>query len=193
MLFFMSQKIWLIRHGETAWSRTGQHTGRSDIPLLPESEAVLKRLRPHLKGQSFALILSSPLQRARQTAEFVGFTSPEYDDNLMEWNYGAYDGKTKDDIRKVIPDGSSWTHGVEGGETLAQVAQRAQKVLERARAASGDVALVAHGHILRILAACWLQIPPVNAEHFALSTASISILAYENDLPVLAQWNWQPD
>jgi len=111
----------------------------------------------------------------------------------MEWNYGAYDGKTKDDIQKLVPGWSIWTDGVPGGETLEDVARRARKVIERARAASGDAALVAHGHILRILAACWLEIPPVNAEHFALSTGSISVLAYENELPVLAQWNWQPD
>jgi broad specificity phosphatase PhoE len=187
-----AQQIWLIRHGETAWSRTGQHTGRTDLPLLPAAESMLAALKPHLQ-HPFSLVLSSPLQRARQTATLVGFDSFELDDNLMEWNYGAYDGKTKEDIRKLVPDWSIWTQGVPRGETLEEVAQRARKVIERAQAASGDVALIAHGHILRILAACWLGIAPANAEHLALSTGSISVLSYEDEFPVLARWNWQPD
>jgi len=188
-----AQQIWLIRHGETAWSRSAQHTGRTDIPLLPEAEATLKALRPHLNGHAFSLVLSSPLQRAYQTAKLIGFQSPEPDDDLMEWNYGRYEGKTKEDIRREVPGWTLWTHGVPDGETLEAVAQRARNVLRRARAAKGDAALIAHGHILRILAACWLELPPVNAEHFALSTASVSILSYENNLPVIAQWNWRPD
>ena len=186
------QQIWLIRHGETAWSRTGQHTGRTDLPLLPEAAPELKALRPHLK-HAFALVLSSPLQRARQSAALVGFDSVEMDDNLMEWNYGDFDGKTRAEIQKLIPGWSIWTHGARHGETLEEVARRAHQVIERARAASGDVALVSHGHILRVLAACWLGLPPVNAEHFALSTGSISVLGYENEFPVLTQWNWLPD
>ena len=187
-----SQQIWLIRHGETAWSRTGQHSGRTDLPLLPEAEPALKALTPHLK-HAFALVLCSPLERARQTAQGVGFKSFELDDHLMEWDYGDYNGKTMTDIRKLVPGWSIWTHGVSHGETLEQVAQRARKVIERARTASGDVALVSHGHFLRILAACWLELPPVNGEHLALSTASVSILGYENEIPVLTQWNWKPD
>lgn len=186
-----SKQIWLIRHGETAWSRTGQHTGRTDIPLLPESEAPLKALTPHLK-HPFALVLSSPLQRAKQTATLVGFDSFELEDNLMEWNYGDYDGKTKEDIHKLVPGWSIWANGVPHGETLEQVAERARSVIARAKAVTGDVALIAHGHILRILAACWLEIPPTNAEHLALSTGSVSVLAYEDGFPVLAQWNWRP-
>ena len=187
-----SQQIWLIRHGETAWSKTGQHTGRTDLPLLPQAEAALKVLAPHVQKHSFALVLSSPLQRATQTASLVGFKSFEKDDDLMEWDYGAYDGLTKDDIRKSVPGWSIWVDGVPKGETLEQVATRARRVIARAQAASGDVALIAHAHLLRILAACWLQISPTNAEHFALSPGSISILAYENDYAVLAQWNWRP-
>lgn len=186
------QQIWLIRHGETAWSRSGQHTGRTDLPLLPEAEPKLKALRPHLQ-HPFALVLSSPLQRAQQTAALVGFNSFELDDHLMEWNYGDFDGKTKDEIQKLIPGWSIWTHGVRHGETLDEVAARARQVIEHARAVSGDVALVAHGHILRVLAACWLEIPPANGEHLALSTASISVLSHEDKYPVLARWNWQPD
>ena len=186
------QQIWLIRHGETAWSLTGQHTGRTDLPLLPDAAPKLVALKPHLR-HPFALVLSSPLQRARQTAKLVGFDAFELDDHLMEWNYGAYDGKTKDDIQALSPGWTIWKNGVPGGETLEDVARRARQVIARAKAAHGDVALVAHGHILRVLAACWLEIPPANAEHFALSTASICVLTHENEYPVLAQWNWQPD
>src|ERR1700733_12823109 len=170
-----SQQIWLIRHGETAWGLSGRHPGRTDLPLLPDSAPKLTVLKPHLK-HPFALVLSSPLLRAKETATLVGFESFELDDNLMEWNYGDYDGKTKTDIQKTAPGWSIWRDGVSKGETLDEVADRARKVIKRAEAAKGDVALIAHGHILRILATCWLEIPPANAEHFALSTASISIL-----------------
>ncbi len=179
MIMNPTQQVWLIRHGETAWSRTGQHTGRTDLPLLPEAEPKLRALRPHLK-HPFALVLSSPLQRARQTAALVGFESVELDDRLMEWNYGDYDGKTKEDIKTRVPGWSIWTHGVPDGETLDDVALRARQVIERAQTVPGDVALVAHGHILRVLAACWLNIPPVNAEHPAILEpfAIQSILTY---------------
>jgi len=187
------QQLWLIRHGQTAWSKSGQHTGRTDIPLLPESEPVLKALVPHIQQHRFELVLSSPLRRAIQTATLVGFKSFERDDNLMEWNYGLYDGKTKDDIQMIVPGWSIWTHGVPQGETLEEVAARARHVIERAQTVSGDVALIAHGHLLRILASCWLGVDPSHAEHLALSPGSVSILGYENDYPVLTQWNWRPD
>lgn len=186
------RQIWLIRHSETAWSQTGQHTGRTDIPLLPEAEPKLKALRPYLR-HPFALVLCSPLQRARQTATWAGLDSFQLDDNLMEWNYGDFEGKTRDEIQKLIPGWSIWTHGARHGESLEEMAGRARKVIERALGAAGDVALVGHGHILRVLAACWLEISPANAEHLALSTTSISVLAYEDKFPVLARWNWQPD
>jgi broad specificity phosphatase PhoE len=183
-----SQHLWLIRHGETAWSRTGQHTGRTDLPLLPEDEAKLKPWRLYLK-RPFVLVLSSPLTRARQTAEWVGFNRFELDDNLMEWNYGDYEGKTSAEIHKTRPGWSLWKDGVPHGETIEDVAARARKVIERVRAVSGDVALVSHGHMLRVLASCWLDNSPKNAQHLALSTGSISILGYENEIPVLLHWN----
>ena len=188
-----SQQVWLIRHGETEWSKSGQHTGWTDIPLLPESEPKLRRLAPVLGEHAFSLVLSSPLIRAYRTAELAGFTSITREPNLREWNYGDCEGQTKDQIRARIPNWNIWVNGVTGGETLDQVADRARKVIARAKESSGDVALIAHGHILRILAACWRELPPVNAEHFALSTGSISVLSYENDLPVLLRWNWQPE
>jgi len=186
-----TQQIWLIRHGETAWSKSGQHTGRTDIPLLPEAEPRLRALVPHLK-HPFALILCSALQRAHRTAILAELSPIVLEPNLMERDYGDCEGQTIDQIRAQKPGWNIWANGVQGGESLEEVAARTRLVLDRVRAANGDVALVAHGHVLRILASCWLEIPPVNAEHFALSTGSISILGYENDFPVLTRWNWQP-
>ena len=128
-------ELYFMRHGETAWSRTGQHTGRTDIPLLPEAEDRLKALKPHLR-HPFALVLSSPLQRARRTATLAGFDAFELDDHLMEWNYGDYNGKTRDEIRQRVPSWSIWTDGVPNGETLDEVAARTRKVIERAPATS---------------------------------------------------------
>lgn len=188
-----SQQIWLIRHGETAWSHSGQHTGRTDLPLLPEAEPIVQALAPHVQKHSFSLVLSSPLKRAQQTASLVGFKSFELDDRLMEWNYGDFNGKTKEEIRQIVPDWSIWRDGVHNGETLQDVALRAKGVLDRAQSVSGDVALVAHGHLLRILSTVWLGQSPEQAEHLALSTASICVLGWEDEYPVLLQWNWRPD
>jgi broad specificity phosphatase PhoE len=187
-----AQQIWLIRHGETAWSRTGQHTGRKDLPLLPESEPALRRLRPLLASHTFALRLTSPLQRARRTAEVVGLTPIEIEPDLQEWDYGAYEGKTIEEIRAEVPGWTIWEDGVKGGETIEEVAARAERVLTRVRQANGDAVLVAHGHLLRILAACWLRLDPRAARLFALSTATYSILGYEHGSPVLFRWNDQP-
>jgi broad specificity phosphatase PhoE len=186
-----AQQIWLVRHGETAWSRTGQHTGRNDLPLLPEADAKLQSLKPFLK-HPFSLVLSSPLQRARQTAARLGFDAVETDDNLREWDYGELEGKTLAQIRQSNPGWSLWTHGAARGETLQDVARRATVVIERAQAAPGDV-LVAHGHLLRVLAACWLGGPASYGEHLALSPAAICILTYDDIYRVLARWNWRPD
>lgn len=188
----MSQQIWLIRHGETAWSLSGQHTGREDLDLLPQAEPPLRALAPHVQAQSFAKVFVSPLRRAQQTARLVGFNSFELEENLMEWDYGAYNGKTKSDIFKTAPGWKIWRDGVPGGETIQQVADRARKVLARAQAVKGDVALVSHGHLLRILGCCWLGQPPEQAEHYALSTASICVLTHEDGEAVLGKWNWQP-
>jgi broad specificity phosphatase PhoE len=187
-----SQQIWLVRHGETAWSLTGQHTGRNDLPLLPEADTKLQMLRPHLK-HPFALVLSSPLQRARQTAAILGFPSVETDDRLMEWDYGHYEGKTLAQIRQSAPRWSLWTDGCPGGETLQEVVGRVNSVIQRAQSVSGDVLLIAHGHLLRVLAACWLGGPPSYGEHLALSTSSACILTYDDIFPVLARWNWRPE
>ena len=153
--------IWLIRHGETEWSLSGAHTGRTDLPLTPTGEKKAERIRDVLAGHSFALVLTSPLERARRTCEIAGLADrAQIDPNLMEWDYGDYEGRTTAEIQKERPGWSLFRDGVPNGETVAQVGARALDVLDRALQSEGDVALFAHGHILRILGACWLELPP---------------------------------
>jgi broad specificity phosphatase PhoE len=188
----MAWQLWLIRHGETAWSLSGAHTGRTDLPLTPEGEKKAAALRPKLAGHDFALVLTSPLQRARRTCELAGFGARALiEPNLSEWDYGAYEGRSTDEIHRERPDWSLFRDGVPGGETIGQVAARAQAVIERAAAADGDVALFAHGHILRILAACWLGMSPDSAQSFFLGTAGISTLGHERETRVIVRWNLQ--
>jgi len=189
----MNTQLWLIRHGETEWSLTGAHTGRTDLPLIPAGKERAAALARYLAGRPFALVLSSPLQRARETCRIAGYGDvAQIEPNLSEWDYGAYEGRTTNDIRKVRPDWDLWTMGVPGGETIDQVAARARLVIERASAVGEDVALFAHGHILRILTACWLDLPPAAGRLFALDTASVSILGYEREQRVIRHWNRCP-
>ena len=182
--------IWLIRHGETEWSLSGAHTGRTDLPLTAEGEKKAAGIRAKLEGRSFALVLTSPLQRARRTCEIAGYGDvAQIEPNLLEWNYGSYEGKTRDEIRRERPGWSLFRDGVPDGESIGQVADRARAVIGRALGAGGDVALFAHGHILRILAACWMELPPEDAGLFALSTASVSTLGYEHETRVINRWN----
>lgn len=182
--------LWLIRHGETEWSLSGAHTGRADIPLTSTGEKQAARLRGKLAGLDFGLVLVSPLRRARRTCELAGFGDRAVvDPNLMEWNYGAYEGRTTAEIRAERPDWKIFRDGPVDGETLEDVAARARAAIERAEAAGGDVALFAHGHLLRILTACWLGLPPEAARLFALSTASVSTLGYEHENRVILRWN----
>ena len=191
----MSEKLpvlYLARHGETAWSLSGQHTGRTDLPLTDEGRENAARLRDRLKDLKFALVLSSPVQRARVTCEIAGFgTRAQIDPNLYEWDYGEYEGRRTVDIRKERPDWQLFRDGCPGGETLAQVAGRADQVVARVRANGGDVIAFSSGHILRVLAARWLGMDPAAAACFMLSTASLSILSYEHDLahPAFQLWN----
>jgi probable phosphoglycerate mutase len=186
----MSGELWLIRHGETEWSRSGAHTGRTDIPLTEEGVRRAVALRSHLAGHEFSLVLSSPLQRAAETCRLAGFGDVmQLEPNLLEWNYGDYEGRTTNEIRKDAPNWDLWRDGVSHGETIEQVAARGRAVIERALKARGDVALFAHGHILRILTTCWLDLPPQDARLFALGTASLSRLGYERDTRVIALWN----
>jgi probable phosphoglycerate mutase len=182
--------LWLIRHGETAWSLSGAHTGRTDIPLTPVGEEKAAKIREKLAGQTFGLVLVSPLERARKTCEIAGFgAQAQIDPDLLEWNYGDYEGRTTAEIRVSQPDWSIFSGDVPNGETIEQVAGRARRVIDRAVAANANVALFAHGHILRILAACWLGLPPVDAKLLALSTASVSTLGFEHETRVITRWN----
>jgi broad specificity phosphatase PhoE len=180
--------LWLVRHGSTEWSTTGRHTGLTDVPLTSEGELAAAALGPVLAGHEFALVLSSPLQRARRTAELAG-ESPQIDDDLLEWDYGQYEGRTTPEIRQERPGWSLWTDGVLGGETADDVAARADRVIARVRAAGGDCVVFAHGHLLRVLGARWIGSAPTGGQHLLLSTAAVCVLGYERETPALARWN----
>ena len=183
-------QIWLVRHGETEWSASGQHTGRTDIPLTPAGERQAAALGRVLARRPFALVLSSPLGRARETCRLAGYADTAViTDDLHEWDYGDYEGRKTADIRKEVPDWTIWAGPVPGGETIGQVAQRTRRVIDRAVAAGGDVALFAHGHVLRVLAASWLGLPPDGGRLLALGTASLSVLGYERETRVITTWN----
>ena len=185
----MPGELWLVRHGETEWSLSGAHTGRTDLPLTAHGREEARAIGRALKGRRFTLVLTSPLGRARETAQLAGYPDAELEDNLQEWNYGDYEGRTTAEIRQKIPSWSLWNGGVSGGETIEQVSARAAEVLARAARAAGDVALFGHGHILRILTARWLGLPPRDGRLFALGTASVSTLGYEREIPVIMRWN----
>jgi broad specificity phosphatase PhoE len=184
--------VYLARHGETAWSLTGQHTGLTDLPLTPRGEQNARRLGERLRGLKFAKVFTSPLQRAARTCELAGFKNvAAVDRDLLEWNYGDYEGRRTADIRAEQPDWQLFRDGCPGGETLAQVATRADRVVARVRAIEGDVLLFSSGHILRVLAARWLALDGAYGSLFFLSTASLSMLGYEHDRssPVVRLWN----
>jgi broad specificity phosphatase PhoE len=183
-------ELWLIRHGETAWSLSGAHTGRTDLPLTAAGEQRAVALGRALAGRRFALVLTSPLRRARETCRLAGYGDvAQATDDLREWDYGAYEGRTTADIRQEVPGWSIWAGPVPGGETLEQVATRAQRVIAQAVTAGGDVALFAHGHILRVVTACWLGLPPDAGRLLALGTAGLSVLGYEHEWRAVRRWN----
>ena len=185
-------RIYLARHGETAWSATGQHTGHTDLPLTPRGEECARRLGGRLQGLSFGQVWVSPLQRARRTSELAGFVgSATIEPDLAEWNYGSYEGRRTADIRQERPDWQLFRDGCPGGETIEQVATRADHVIARLRALNSDALLFAHGHILRVLAARWLGLEPQAARYFLLSTAAVCILSYEHSAsePAIQLWN----
>ena len=185
--------VYLARHGETAWTISGQHTGLTDLPLTERGEQTARRLAERLKGLSVSLVLTSPLQRAARTCELAGFKSlAEVDKDLVEWDYGEYEGRRTAEIRAERPDWELFRDGCPGGESPQQVSVRADRIVRRARAASGDVLLFTSGHFLRVLAVRWLGLEPsVNCKFFMLSTASLSALGYEHDRsrPVIRLWN----
>ena len=185
-------QVYLVRHGETAWSLSRQATGRTDIPLTARGEQTAQQLRDRLMGLRFAQVLSSPLQRARRTAELAGFGKHvDVDGDLTEWDYGAYEGRRTADIRAERPGWRLLEDGCPGGETLDAVTARAERVIKRIRALQGDVLVFAHRHILRVLTVRWLTLPALEARKFELTTASVSILGYYHDLdePVVRLWN----
>jgi broad specificity phosphatase PhoE len=182
-------EIVLVRHGETEWSLSGQHTSRTDLPLLPEGEERAKVVGSELAGRSFALVVSSPYRRARETAALSGFPNPEIWEDLHEWDYGEYEGLTTPEIREQRPSWWLWTDGCPGGESPDEIAARADGVLSRLRAADGDAIAFAHGHILRVLAARWMEMPVDAGARLALSAGAISALGFERETQVIRQWN----
>jgi len=186
----MATRLFLLRHGETEWTLSGQHTGRTDIPLTEYGCDQARRVRDELKGQSFVKVLTSPLSRALDTCRLAGLGDQvETVDDLLEWNYGDYEGVTTDEIRKKRPRWSLWLDGAPGGETAADVGARVDRVIKEVRQIDGEVAICAHGHGLRVLAARWVGLPPSDGRLFALEPASLSILGYERETPVVQRWN----
>jgi broad specificity phosphatase PhoE len=184
--------IYLARHGETAWSLSGQHTGLTDIPLTERGERNARQLAKRLEGIAFATVFTSPLKRARRTCDLAGFGAvTEVMPELLEWNYGEYEGRRTDEIRAERPDWNVFRDGSPGGETPAQVADRANRAIKKIRAIQGNVLLFSSAHFLRVLAARWLDLAPEAGKYFLLSTASISVLGYEHELsePVIRLWN----
>ena len=184
------QKIYLLRHGETEWSRSGKHTSVTDIPLTENGRMAARRLRPILAREVFALVVTSPLQRARETCDLAGLGEQAMiEPDLSEWNYGEYEGLTSKEIRLTRPGWSLFRDGCPGGESPQQVAARADQIIAKVRRAEGDVALFAHGHIFRVLAARWIDLPERYGERFLLDTATLSVLGYYYDTPALKIWN----
>ena len=185
--------IYLARHGETAWSLTGQHTGLTDLPLTERGEHTARRLGERLRGMAFAKVFTSPLQRAAKTCELAGFADrAEVDPDLVEWDYGAYEGRRGSEIRADRPDWNLFRDGCPGGESPVQVAARANRVISRVHAIDGNVLLFTSGHFIRVLATSWIGLEPtVNSRSFMLSTASLSALGYEESRsrPVIRFWN----
>jgi broad specificity phosphatase PhoE len=189
-------KLYLVRHGETAWSLTGQHTGSTELPLTPRGEEEARALRPFLQGIPFARVFASPRQRAQQTCALAGITQRvEIEPDLAEWNYGEYEGRRSDSIHAERPNWDIFADGCPGGETPADISDRADRLIFKLRTMQGDVALFTHGHIGRVIAVRWIAAPMTLGRSLAMSTASVSVMGYEErhpDTPVLELWNAVP-
>ena len=185
--------VYLARHGDTGWSDTGQYTGLTDLPLTERGEQIARRLGKRLQGLTFVKVLTSPLRRARRTCELAGFGDvAEIDPDLVEWDYGEYEGRRGEDVRAERPDWQLFRDGCPGGESLQQVVERADRVISRVRSVNADVLLFSSGHFIRVFVSRWLGLEPSpNARRFMLSTASLSAVGYENELsrPVIRLWN----
>jgi broad specificity phosphatase PhoE len=185
-----SVNVFAIRHGETAWSLSGQHTGTTDLPLTDNGRRLAERMRPVLAREAFALVLTSPLQRARDTCALAGLADRAViESNLVEWNYGEYEGLTSEQIHESAPGWLIFRDGCPGGETPEQVGARVDRVIDRARTVEGNVALFSHGHLLRVLAARWLGLPVVAGQHFLLDTGTLCVLGHYRGIPALKMWN----
>ena len=185
----MTGELWLVRHGETEWSRDGKHTSHTEVELTPEGERAGRRLADRLHDVEFDLVLTSPRVRARRTAELAGYADAHVEDDLTEWDYGDYEGITTPQIREQVPGWTVWSHPCPGGETAEQVARRVDRVVAKVRAHGGRVLVFSHGHASRALAARWLAQPVQEGRLFRLDTATISVLAHERESPVVARWN----
>jgi len=184
-----ASELWLVRHGETEWSRDGRHTSTTDLPLTEHGVEVAHALAPRLAEVEFAQVLTSPRQRARHTAELVGFSDAEVDEDLVEWAYGDYEGSSAAVIRETVPGWTVWSHPTPGGETADQVAERLDRVVARARSREGRTLVFGHGHALRALTARWLEQPVDEGRYFRLDTSTLSVLGWERETPVLLRWN----
>lgn len=186
-------ELWLIRHGETAWTQSGQHTGRTDIPLTDNGRRQAEQLQPLLARQDFQRVLCSPLQRAWETCQLAGLgDQAEREPDLMEWNYGIYEGRTTADIRRDVPGWSVWDSPIPQGEDLAAIQTRALALIGRLAGMHGRIALFAHAHILRVLAGCWIGDNARLGAHLVLNTATVSRLGFERDCRAILQWNAGP-
>jgi broad specificity phosphatase PhoE len=185
-----AQQVFVVRHGETEWSLSGQHTGITDIPLTEHGREVARRLRPVLAKESFALALTSPLQRAQETCRLSGCGDVAHvEPDLVEWNYGRYEGLTPGQIHATAPGWLIFRDGCPGGEQPAEIGARVDRVIEKVRAVEGNIVLFAHGHVLRVFAARWLALPPSAGQHFLLDTATTNILSYYRGVPAIKRWN----
>jgi broad specificity phosphatase PhoE len=185
-----AQQVFIVRHGETEWSLSGQHTGTTDIPLTEHGRQVARLLRPILAKESFALALTSPLQRAQETCRLTGFGDvATVEPDLVEWNYGRYEGLTPAQIHATAPGWLIFRDGCPGGEQPDEIGARVDRVIAKVRAVEGNVALFAHGHVFRVLAVRWLGLPASAGQHFLLDTATMTILSYYRSIPAIKQWN----
>jgi len=185
-----SQEVWLVRHAETEWSLSGKHTGRTDVPLTDAGRARAGELGARLGSRSFALVLVSPMERARETASLAGFGDAcQVREDLLEWDYGEYEGITTLEIRETRPEWYLWTDGVPGGETAEEVGARCDRIVEEILGTDGDVAIFAHGHVLRALGARWVEEPVSFGGRLYLTTGSLSMLGFEREVRVIRLWN----
>ena len=186
-------EVWLVRHGETEWTVSKKHTGKTDIPLTADGEKAARALGQVLGGHEFAAVFTSPLQRAQRTAELAGFGDAVVDERLVEVNYGDYEGRTSAEIRAQRPDWSLWRDGSPGGESMEEVGRRADAVIERITAADGDVLMFGHGHFSRVLGARLLGLPPSEGRLLILGPAAVSVIGSEHGERAIRRWNWQAE